>query len=158
MKQQVENLKSWSENLGITPVNQVDLPNMSYVIKLNYQDIDGMSLEKLDEVLVKLSSYAAYLSWQKSLIAARLQLLESEFNQILNSATEKLIKPATFRTYHERRALVIRTNRQLKKANNRVNLLKTKLLRIDNLPRVVQDKLQIVKSIYYRRINEDKEQ
>jgi len=110
----------------------------------------------MDEVLEKISAYMVYLAAQKSRIAEQLEVVKTVFDQRLNTATERLTNSRKFRTYGERKALCLRTSSKLQEMEQKVVKLSAKLKRLEELPRVVNDRLFTLRRIYERRVYEQR--
>lgn len=152
----MDDLDNWDDGMGLSSVNGSSTPNLDYVVNLDNRSMREMDFDEMDEVLEKLSAYMVYLSSQKSYIAERYETIKTVFEYRLHTETERLVKPKSFKTYGERKALVLRTNKKLREMEERVTRLASKLKRLDELPRVVGDRLFTLRKIYDRRVNEHK--
>jgi len=153
-----EELKEWSGQLGLSPVGQHQVPDVDFAVSFGLAGLEELSLEDLDAAMARLSSYLIYLSSQKGAIMARLSLMESVFNQHLNSVTEKMLGEGNkWRTYPERRALAIRMDSRLQQLEAKVIKLRAQSEKLRDLPHSIEVKVNILKSIYQRRVYESKD-
>lgn len=151
-------LNDWEDSVGLSSVNGDSMPNLDYIVNLNNRCMRDMDFEEMDETLEKISAYMVYLAAQKSHVAERLEIIKTVFDHRVNTATEEYANqnPKSYKTYGERKAVVLRTDRNLRNLEEKVVKLSAKLQRLGDLPRVVNDRLFTLRKIYERKINEHK--
>jgi hypothetical protein len=120
--------------------------------------VDDGDVNNLGEVIDKVSSYLVYLSAQQAKTAAALTVCDANLSQDLDTATERLYTPDSYKTYGERRALALKMDKKLRKLYFKVTELKAKLKRIDGVPRAVEAKLLVLRKIYERRVHEARQE
>lgn len=154
VRETIEGVYKWAEQKGVQSLQLSGAPDLRFIANLDSDQLEGMTFQELDETLLKISSYKIYLVAQIGEMQSRLSVLRSDFNQRLNSRTEKLI--GKFRTYPERRALVLRTNGRLKDRSEKLAELEAKLEMVKDLPRAIEDKISLMKRLYNRRLDEER--
>lgn len=157
-KEILSKVRSWGDQLGVLPININAPPNIDFVLNISSNDLKDMEFSEIDEVLLKISSYSLYLSAQASALSSRIMVLESDFNQKVNTATEKMLHQKSYKTFSERYALAIRTSAELQKLQTKLVGLKAKLRLIEKLPQAIDNKLWSLRAMYKRKVNEARTQ
>ena len=158
LRETMGELDDWEDDIGVSSVNGDSMPDLDYIVNLNNRCMRDMDFEEMDETLEKISAYMVYLAAQKSHVAERLEIIKTVFDHRLNTGTEEFVNqnPKSYKTYGERKAVILRTNRNLRSMQEKVVKLSAKLKRLDELPRVVNDRLFTLRKIYDRKVNEHK--
>lgn len=156
LRETMGDLDDWEDSVGLSSVNGDSMPDLDYVVNLGNRHMRDMDFEEMDETLEMLSAYMVYLAAQKSHVAERLEIIKTVFDHRLNTGTEEFATqhPKSYKTYGERKAVVLRTNRNLRSMQEKVVKLSAKLKRLEDLPRVVNDRLFTLRKIYDRKVNE----
>ncbi len=156
LRETMGDLDDWEDSVGLSSVNGDSMPNLDYIVNLNNRRMRDMDFEEMDETLEKISAYMVYLAAQKSHVAERLEVIKTVFDYRINTATEEYATqhPKSYKTYGERKAVVLRTDRSLRNLEEKVVKLSAKLKRLEEMPRVVNDRLFTLRKIYDRKVNE----
>lgn len=153
-----EEIKTWSEGVGLSPVNQHQVPNVDFSVSFGLDGLSDISFEELDSAINRLSSYVIYLSSQKGSLIAYLGLLEAKFNQQLHTITEQNYDSRSFKKFEERKALALRTHSDLRKLEAKIIKTRAKLEKIKEMPHAIELKINMLKNMYQRRVYEEKQQ
>lgn len=156
LRETMGDLDDWEDSVGLSSVDGDSMPNLNYIVNLDNRCMRDMDFDEMDEALEKMSAYMVYLAAQKSYVAERLEIIKTVFDHRLNTATEEFATqhPKSYKTYGERKAVVLRTDRRLRDLQEKVVRLSAKLKRLEELPRVVNDRLFTLRKIYDRKVNE----
>jgi hypothetical protein len=154
LKEDINEVERWGEDLGLTALVVDDL-NLSYTQTVS-KKIDSLTPHEISEELDKVSSYHVFISSQKGDIESKLGLAKVVYNRMLHTATEKLCKPNTFKTYEERKTLALNMDGKLSKLCHRIAVLQAKFDKIKDIPRVIENRLIVLRRICEKSINESK--
>ncbi len=144
---------TWQTELGInkTPEYQIDPDELAAIIE---SGVDGISIQELEKLILKISSYNLFLKREKGLLTSRLIYLQDQLDRTLYLETQKLGEDYKYRKFEEKVALIKETNSTIQTLADRVVLAEIKVNQIKDIPGAIDAKLEILKIIYERKLNE----
>ena len=149
---ETEELREWSARAGLSAPSREGLPDLISLIGMTAKSAREDPVESVEDAVDAMASYQVYLASEKARVAAHLGFMKSGFEQAVNSATEGMERQ--YVKYEEKRALAIRTDGSLREAWREISVLQAKLDRIGDLPRVIESKMQVLRRVLQRRLDE----
>ena len=139
--------------MGLDFIRRPQEDKLKTAIELSSIQLDNVPLSDLDEFLLVLSNYYLFLGSQMGVLSARARFLSDDVSDKVASRGAKMDGG----TAHERRALIISTNEEIGKLNNRLLETRAKLSMLEPVYDAVKLKVDSLKRIYFRRTSEKRD-
>ena len=159
MNQYLDNFKqkisSWVTENGIYPMKYTSL-SCNDIINIDTKFLHNTTLEEIEDLINKFSSYSMYLKSVKSSIEVQIQIIDSELNSDIFKIVGSLGSDYQYKSIGEKISAIKSMYPEIDKRSFELNVLKAKLLKIKDVPYSIEKKIDIFKMIYNRRIIENK--
>lgn len=136
--------------MGLEFIRRPQEDKLKTAIELSSIQLDNVPLVDLDEFLLILSNYYLFLGSQSGILAARARVLSDDINDKVAKRGAKIEGG----TAHERRALIISTDEEMGRLNNRLLETRAKLSMLEPVYDAIKMKIDSLKRIYFRRTSE----
>jgi hypothetical protein len=150
IQESFQEISDWSSKTGLYPISDPVL-TCDYITSITSGDINAMSLDEIEELMLKVSSYNVYLKSQKASTEAQIYIIENELNRILYFEISNLGPEFKFKSLNEKDSIVQITHPEISDLKRKLSLLKAKLFRIKDVPFAIDKKLELIKLKYQRK-------
>lgn len=148
-----EHMGKWTSDCGLYPVRD-PIFTCDDITNITASELENMELEEIEELMIKISSYLCYIQSIKSSIEAQLKILENPINRKISKGILSLDDRYKYCDREEKKTIVINSDLKLKSEINKLDLLKAKFARIQNMPFPISKKLDIIRAKYNRKYKE----
>lgn len=159
MSQSLDNftqkISKWVTENGIYPIKYSCL-SCNDIINIDTKFLHTATLEEIEDLINKFSSYVIYLKSVKSSIEVQIQIIDSELNNDIFKIVSSLGSDYQYKSIGEKISTIKSMYPEIDKRSFELNILKAKLLKIKDMPYSIEKKIDIFKMIYNRRIIEIK--
>lgn len=151
----IDSINDWATKIGIYPMT---MPAMSceQIITLDFKSTQIMPLEQLEEIIDKIVSYNIYIKAQKGIIESQIEVLKTDVDKLLYLETNNLGDEYKYKNIDEKKAIVRTANVKIDEQYKELIKLKCKFMKIKDIPYGIDKKIEMLKMIYSRRINDSR--
>lgn len=153
----IKELREWTEDKGIFMVTgpQIDLKK---ILETDYKSLQLMPIEEVEELIDKIVSYNIFIRSNKDNIEAQIEVVSATLEKEIAIETNKLDSDYKFKTKEEKKSIVRVIRPDIDSRCKELTILKAKLMRIKDIPYGIDKKIDILKSIYNRRLQSERRQ
>ncbi len=117
---------------------------------------NDLTPDLLEELMVSMNAYCAYIRSQKSSVASQLGIIKSEYNKLLHIKSAVISQQGLYYTKEERLSVVLHENPDIESMRLEVLGLQAELDNIKDIPYVLDNTQDILKIVYRKKIDEIK--
>lgn len=154
MKSPKEQYDDVAAFLGEVKAAAIEDPGLTCaeIVDVQGDALEEMSLDELENFMLRVASYNTYLKSQKSSLDAQLIILRAELTNAMALRTYN--HKEQFVSNDEKRAIVLGNSSELASLHDKIIAIEAKIAKLAPIPFAIDKKMDLIRLKYVRRCNE----